>query len=672
MVSELWKASSEGDLAKVNELLAQAAPADVEINGQFSLDRHFFQRGNHVALPSLADTSLHQDQDGVTPLIEAVKNSHYDVVKALLDRGMQFLSPLPYAHRYHLYVPFPGADPNHASSQGVPEQYTSDPAILDLLREAGSAKTNTEAFHPQPVYPHDPNVDPSKGYYIPPPGPYAYYPGMPVPPLPDGAVPYYPPPPPPADDQHPQGGLISNLPPPEIARLIPCRYFPACRYGASCMFAHPQGPYYQGPMPPPAQYPAPYDPMNPHPYPPNFYPMPPPSFQPPNGIPPPLHLTPMSPQPGPHSAPPMVHARSGSEIMSPAQGPFSPTGAQAPVPYGAISPVSPSYPHPVPTSVPLPVTSLPPVNGGPQSPVYQPPSHPMSNYDPRRDSGQYPAQPTQRGISDTNGMQKPAPFHGPEGFGPGGHRDGMGHHRRGSFRRQSFGGRKPPCLFFPSGRCRNGDECRFPHVMPDTAPPHQPNFAGRGGRFRPPPFVNGNANSNGIAPIEEQLAAMNVNDDNAPPQENIGGAAEAAASRVRTPSGPKQFNHAVNGPRPSRPSIPKQRVPNADEFPVLGGSTTPPSRSPAFNGHVNGPTAAQVLQAPPPARKDSTKDSSSRSQTPDSFRAAQPQQVSKPASEAAAAAPVVHQDRTVNKLPVSFAAVANGAPDASKEITVSA
>jgi hypothetical protein len=23
-------------------------------------------------------------------------------------------------------------------------------------------------------------------------------------------------------------------------------------------------------------------------------------------------------------------------------------------------------------------------------------------------------------------------------------------------RRQSFGSRKPPCLFFPSGRCRNG------------------------------------------------------------------------------------------------------------------------------------------------------------------------------------------------------------------------
>ena len=48
----------------------------------------------------------------------------------------------------------------------------------------------------------------------------------------------------------------------------------------------------------------------------------------------------------------------------------------------------------------------------------------------------------------------------------------------------------------------------------------------------------------------------------------------------------------------------RQRVPSADEFPVLGGSTTPPARSPGAMGVMpNGPTAAQVLQAPPPAKK---------------------------------------------------------------------
>ena len=299
---------------------------------------------------------------------------------------------------------------------------------------------------------------------------------MPIPPLPEGAIPYYPHPPPhPADDQHPQGGLVSNLPPPEIARLIPCRYFPACRYGASCMFAHPQGPYFPGPVPPPAQYPTHYDPMNSHPYPPNFYPMPPPPpFQQANAMPPPPLMTPVSPQNGPQSAPPMAHARSGSDVLSPLQGPYSASGVPTPgsMPYGAISPVSPSYTHPGPLALPLSANQHTPVNGGPQSPVYPPPGPSGPNYDPRRDSiGQYPsAQPAQRVLSEPNGMQKSPPLHVPENFGPGGHRDGMGHHRRGSFRRPSFGGgRKPPCLFFPSGRCRNGfvvtsyDRCFLSH-----------------------------------------------------------------------------------------------------------------------------------------------------------------------------------------------------------------
>ena len=46
----------------------------------------------------------------------------------------------------------------------------------------------------------------------------------------------------------------------------------------------------------------------------------------------------------------------------------------------------------------------------------------------------------------------------------------------------------------------------------------------------------------------------------------------------------------------------QQRVPNADDFPVLAGSVTPPARSPVV-GPISGPTAAQVLQAPAPFRK---------------------------------------------------------------------
>ena len=53
-----------------------------------------------LARPSCIDTQSTQDQNGMTPLIEAVKNGHYDVVKTLLDKGMhsppllyQFLTP---------------------------------------------------------------------------------------------------------------------------------------------------------------------------------------------------------------------------------------------------------------------------------------------------------------------------------------------------------------------------------------------------------------------------------------------------------------------------------------------------------------------------------------------------------------------------------------------------
>lgn len=72
----------------------------------------------------------------------------------------------------------------------------------------------------------------------------------------------------------------------------------------------------------------------------------------------------------------------------------------------------------------------------------------------------------------------------------------------------------------------------------------------------------------------------------------------------------------INNARPERKfGAPKpQRVPNADEFPVLGGSV--PSSRASSNGtttpRYSGPTAAQVLQAPAPR-----KDSHNRGNTPD-------------------------------------------------------
>jgi hypothetical protein len=249
-----------------------------------------------------------------------------------------------------------------------------------------------------------------------------------------------------------------NLPPPEIARLIPCRFYPACRYGTSCLFAHPQAPYFSGPLPPPAQYPAPYDPMLGPNYAPNYYPVPPPSFQPPpNGVHP--HMSPTSPPSGIHHTPPppMVHARSGSDIGSPH---FSPAG---PSPYSPMPPISPSYPHPGQVPVPLSMAPLhhqPP----PQSPqsLYNNNTSPPPPFVMRPDAAaQFPPQAIgdNQPYPEINGAPKSPPNSQGDGYSAGqgpGYRENGGHNRRGSARRGSFAGRKPPCLFYPSGRCKNG------------------------------------------------------------------------------------------------------------------------------------------------------------------------------------------------------------------------
>ncbi|PIL31708.1 transporter [Ganoderma sinense ZZ0214-1] len=619
MVSPLWKAASDGNLESLSQLLREASPVDVEV----------------------------KDFTGVTPLIEAVKNGHVEVVRILLDKG---------------------ADPTNGSSQGPPDSYTSDPVILELLSAARSKLGHSPGMHSEVAYsqeqqPDATNVDPASAGFYPPPGAY-YYPPMPVPPpmMPDGSVPYYVPPPPMPTDQNSNG--LGNLPPPEVARMIPCRYYPACRYGASCMFAHPQGSYMQGPMPPPTQYPASYDSMNPGQYPPpTYYPVPPsPYSASPNGAP--NHMSP----------PPIAHTASGSDVMSPVQAPFSPANGQPPVPYGVVSPVSPTYGHPAPVPISGPVPPLPPLQTSPT--VAQPPP-PPGMYPSMSPNGQvvpppYAIPPQYATASVPNGdatdaISPKSPVHPPaDGYVPGPISREMSHHRRGGPRRPSFGGRggKPPCLFFPSGRCRNGDDCRFPHVLPDGPGNHHPShFSARGGHRPRPPF-----HANGVAALEEKFAVMTTTQDvdKAPIHVRKGTGASTDSSRSqsaepgqkgRLPFKPN--GNFVNNARPDRKfGAPKpQRVPNADEFPVLGGSV--PSSRASSNGtttpRYSGPTAAQVLQAPAPR-----KDGQTRGSTPDLAP------VSKPEVNG------VLPDQAIPKLPLSFAAAATAVPDPMKEVSVSA
>ncbi|KAF9527748.1 hypothetical protein CPB83DRAFT_869795 [Crepidotus variabilis] len=577
MATHLMQAAAAGDLQKVQELLSEATVGDIES----------------------------KDHTGVTALIEAVRNGHAEIVRALLEKG---------------------ADPSNASSDGRPETYTSDPAILEVLLGAQARNSSTEIPPQHHVYPHDGPEDPEKRFYAPPPPEtYTYYPTInpALSTMNDAA--YYPPPPHghPSDPAAGTNGL-GHLPPPEIARMIPCRYFPACRYGPQCMFLHPQGQYYQGAMPP---YP-PYDPMG-NPYGPHYYGPPPPSFHsPPNG----------SMQSMPEPSNPGMHARSPSEAMSPVPVPFSPNGAPQlppPAPYGPI------YGHPAQGPIHFP---QPPPHSQPShshSEQHSPPnlytaSSPVTPYPMHSDSSFPPQVPPPAASYPDANAEAPLPENSPAEIFPNstnGATNGLGHHRRGSVRRQSFGGRKPPCLFFPNGRCKNGDECRFPHVLPDGAT--QSSFpSARGGPPRPPrgpPGHTNGVNSHG-ATLADKLSNLNLRDDQRPRNNGVDSSSRSSSDggnrpkfypngkHHHHPSGPNGHHHANGAKKGGAPNkyYQPQRVPSADDFPVLAGTVTPPR----VNGHANGMTAAQVLQAPPPTRKEATssKESSTRNTTPDPVR----------------------------------------------------
>jgi hypothetical protein len=130
-----------------------------------------------------------------------------------------------------------------------------------------------------------------------------------------------------------------------------------------------------------------------------------------------------------------------------------------------MPPVSPTYSHPgqapPPHSIPPPPLHHQPPPTGPQSPqsLYNSTSPPPFAVRPDA-TAQYPSNSHQP-YGDINGGPKsspPRPQSESYGHGNGSnYRENAGHnHRRGGVRRGSFAGRKPPCFFFPTGRCKNG------------------------------------------------------------------------------------------------------------------------------------------------------------------------------------------------------------------------
>jgi len=208
------------------------------------------------------------------------------------------------------------------------------------------------------------------------------------------------------------------------------------------------------------------------------------------------------------------------------------------------------------------------------------------------------------------------------------------------------------------------NECRFPHILPDTSGLNSNRLSSKS---RHP--------LNGVTNLENNIAKMNLNDDESPSRTHP---STEASSRSHSTDGIRgrvqglKPNTSVNG-SVKKALIKTQRVPTSDEFPSLGGrSATSPSRSPGphLTNGLSGLTAAQVLQAPPPTRKDSVKES--RVTTPELNGNSPVSKDSKPVIELNGKTSVTSDSSTLDKVPISFAAATTGAVDASKQLTVSA
>jgi len=183
----------------------------------------------------------------------------------------------------------------------------------------------------------------------------------------------------------------------------------------------------------------------------------------------------------------------------------------------------PPLPHPM--SPPMAVGGIgsPAISvhaiGGPQAQAraMSPPMPPMGvimGAHPPHEHGHGPGHPHPHaaeegieGIELSLGQRGGARFNSAAGrAGPGGINNG------GSV------GRKPPCAFFPQGRCRNGDDCRFPHIMPEGRPvsPTSPR-GGYGGGFGRHGGANGPARRPPIESIDERFGEMSLADEPSKP-----------------------------------------------------------------------------------------------------------------------------------------------------------
>ncbi|KAG8830608.1 hypothetical protein FRC17_004647 [Serendipita sp. 399] len=224
------------------------------------------------------------------------------------------------------------------------------------------------------------------------------------------------------------------------------------------------------------------------------------------GAPIPLHMAPLPP--AAHGGPIPVQAIPPG-IPYPIPAPYS----TAPPPLHSRSPSQSMHPHSPQNA------SMPPQSLYGQSPLQQSaPMLPPHGRHSRRESMSSMAAvpmgtllgPNLDGNTGIDGSRSPpSAFREMDnGFGP--NRRGRGHANRGSWSSNGFGsGRKPPCAFYPVGKCKNGDQCRFPHVMPDENSPVSP-ASPRGGHSGSFGRAANGRRPTILGPIEDKLAEMTV------------------------------------------------------------------------------------------------------------------------------------------------------------------
>jgi hypothetical protein len=566
---------------------------------------------------------------GCTPIVLAIRGNFPDVVRELLSAGA--------------IVPPPGI--------------TNDPAMLSLL-------------YPQPMYGHGHGLPPQ---FMNHPQHMAmapeFYPQQ-----------FYDP-----RQQQQQQVLQANLPPAEVAKTIPCRNYPNCKYGSSCVFLHPRAPFY-----PPTGPGFGYEGFQ------SFQPMP--YFNPQaNGFQPqqqPQHegdsQSQSQPQPQFQQSD-MPPQDDNSQQQQPQFDQHSLSGAPAPfVPFGMTSPPPAQFglsPMSPPMMPPMPMSPHDAAAFFAQSPpngMMPPP--PSSGFNPRRLSVN----------GNGNGFQKP--FHGKKPSFSGGPRPWAPGARSTAGWKD---GTPPPCAFFAQSKCRNGEFCKFPHLdqegndvrhpdvvrgvlapAPSVARFPKPVRASMGGFGFDPSrqFVPRGMNeeqstsveaipesapiqTESSAPVTEAPSTTEAQEavDQVEPSKSAqpvqvngnGSANNASIARSASQPGVQRFQHQQqngfhsraqspafhangntnghangngNGPRRGGRPFPngnpavqqgarsvsaggggnKQRIPNADEFPALGGmsgNTSPQEKSvSAFSK-----TAAQVLSAPAPPKPEVVK-----------------------------------------------------------------